>query len=254
MMYREVLVMRKALLWFFGIGIALSIMMFAITASQSNGRTDHTDLGSLAEPAAWAAAIFAAIFGVALGNGSREAARVLWTTPVSRVGVAFEILLVDSIAIAIAFFGAFAMSIGWFLVEGLFVPVQLRGAIDWVLVAQGLMMVFAIYGWSAAVGMIGRRMPYAGLLAFPALLIWSAFGNAGGVFGKLVRAPIASNPFAVLQVTDFLRNNVPKAHDFPIVQALSWLTPESAIVVLAVTGIVGCGLATVLWSRSEVLA
>jgi hypothetical protein len=83
MIYREFLVMRKALLWFVGCTTASMLVFVAVQLSQYRGHL-YTDLNELHVPVAWVVTVFAAIFGVALGNASRGPARVLWVLPAKR--------------------------------------------------------------------------------------------------------------------------------------------------------------------------
>ncbi len=69
--------MRKAVLWFVGITTAGTLVMAIVQLSQFRGHLS-TDLNELHVPVAWVVTIFAAIFGVALGNASRGP----WETPI----------------------------------------------------------------------------------------------------------------------------------------------------------------------------
>jgi hypothetical protein len=254
MIYREFLVMRKALLWYFGILIGLWIAGLALTITQQHTGDNNTDLGSIAVGGAWAVCVFAAIFGVALGNASREPARVLWVLPLERWKSALSVLAVDALGVAIAFVGSTILAVSFFLVLGLFLPSHLRGSIDWNVTFQSLLFVYAVYGWSAVVGMIGRRVAYVGIASLPLLLMWMMFGSMGGVFGTALRAPIAANPFAVY-TSGFL---VASPHEAPhlgtIGQSLLWMANGWETPILAATALVACAIAVVLWQRSEVLA
>jgi len=69
MIYREYLVMRKALAWFACFALALMLFVYATTVTSKSVSIGY---GGIANGAGWLVAIFASVFGVALGNGSRE--------------------------------------------------------------------------------------------------------------------------------------------------------------------------------------
>ncbi len=255
MIYREFLVMRKALLWFFGILVALWILGLVMVLTQQHRGDNSTDLATMAVPSAWAVCIFASIFGVALGNASREPARVLWVVPSERWRSAMQILAVDALGMTVAFAGTMLVSVLFFVVLGLFMPAHLRGSFDWGITIQCLLFVYAVYGWSAVVGMLGRRVAYVGIASLPLLLLWDAFGSIGGVFGAALRAPIAANPFAVFTSGQIIANTQVRPGQMgAIAQSLLWMGNTWEAPVLAATALVACALAVALWQRSEVLA
>ncbi len=257
MIYREFLVMRKAVLWFVGITIAAMLIMVIVQLAQSHGGTLSTDLDELQVPVAWVVTVFAAIFGVALGNASRGPARVLWVLPVERWKQALQMFAVDALGIIAAYAGVFAGSILFFLIMGLFEPVRIRGSIDWAGVGQSLLFVYAVYGWSVMVGTIGRRVAYCGLASLPLLLFWLMFAQAGGTFGRLLRAPIAANPYAVYQVSLSLEHarifvGLQSNHDV-LSQSLFWMGTTWEVPLLVMTALLTCGIAMLLWQRAEAI-
>lgn len=257
MIYREWLVMRKALLWFFGIVLALAILSFIATISQAHPSHQSSDTDIMAVPVAWAVGIFAAIFGVALGNASREGARVFWTMPVSRFRAAAEVAAVDLAAITIAFIGTFILGWLWFLAMPLVMPYTVHVGIDWPVTAIGLAFLYAVYGWSALVGVLGRKMAYAGILALPLLLLWTAFAGLGGWAGQMLRGPIAANPIALF--TTGFQIIEARAKNFhgdlgPVANSLQWVTPENMLAILLAVAAISCTAAIIVWSRAEVLA
>jgi hypothetical protein len=159
MIYRELLVMRKALMWYLIVILAMSawttIWLWGIATPQTHS---STDLGRLSAPIAWSASAFPAIFGVALGNGSRDAARVLWTLPAARWVFAVRTIAVDLGATVLAYVGTFVLTLFVFIVQGLHTDVKIHGSIDWPSVALAIVFLFAVYGCSALVGMVGRRV------------------------------------------------------------------------------------------------
>jgi hypothetical protein len=255
MTYREFLVMRKALLWFIGCTTGLMLLMVIVQFSQYRGGNLSTDLNELHVPVAWVVTIFAAIFGVALGNASREPARVFWVLPSERWKLALQIVAVDAAGIVVAYAGVLAAAVAFFLLAGLFEPANLRGSIDWAGVARSLVFVYAVYGWSALVGILGRRVAYCGLASLPFLLLWTMFSNVRGAFGELVRLPILVNPFSVYAMGFTLSHpatdlDKPMAHSLlRLAVAGGWETP-----ILLATALLTCAIAVVLWQRAEVLS
>jgi len=254
MIYREFLVMRKALLWFFAILLAFWILGLILVVTQHDRGNTSTDLNAIAVPGAWAVAIFAAIFGVALGNGSREPARVLWVLPSERWKSALQILAVDAVGIVIAFAGTVALSVLFFVALGLFTPVWMRGSIDWGITLQSLLFVYAVYGWSSFAGMLGRRVAYLGIASLPFLLLWSSFAQMGGVFGAALRAPLAANPFAVYSSAFVIANEHVRPDKMgAVLQSLQWMGSTWEAPVLAATALVACAIAVALWQRAEAI-
>ena len=148
MIYREYLVIRKALAWF--AGIVLAFMLVVPAAWEGNS----LEYAVIANGSAWIAAIFASIFGVALGNGSREAARVLWVLPVPRWQLALQVIAVDLAGTTAAFACVYAFIL---IVAGLRFHVGLHGTFSATDIAMALAMVYATYRWSALVGMLGAH-------------------------------------------------------------------------------------------------
>ena len=249
--------MRRAVLWFVGVTTAAMLIMVIVQVSQSRSGTLSTDLDELQVPVGWVVTVFAAIFGVALGNASRGPARVLWVLPVERWKLAVQTFAVDAVGIVAAYAGVFVGSILFFLIMGLFVPVQVRGSIDWGGVGQSLLFVYAVYGWSAMVGTIGRRVAYCGLASLPLLLFWLMFAGAGGIFGRLLRAPIAANPYAVYQISLELRHARTfvgiQSNPDRLLQSLFWIGSSWEAPVLVMIGLLTCGIAMLLWQRAEAI-
>lgn len=233
MIYRESLVMRKALAWF--AGIVLAFMLIVPATSHSNS----IDYAGIANGSAWLAAIFASVFGVALGNGSREAARVLWVLPAPRWVLALQVIAVDLLGATAAFACVYVLLLA---VAGLRFRMNPHGTLSATDIAMALAMVYGTYGWSTLVGMLGRRMAYCGTFALPALLIWMILAQSPSAMGAMLRAPLAANPFAVYN-----------AGLIPM-PSLQWLGTTLATPVLTLIAVTTCGLAVALWQRAEVLS
>src|SRR5579862_3081120 len=91
MIYRELLVMRKAVPVYLGVVIGIFILVAFAGHTKTNFVQGMTG-------GAWFGALFASIFGVALGNSSREGARAFWVLPKQRWQSALGIVVVDLIA------------------------------------------------------------------------------------------------------------------------------------------------------------
>lgn len=248
MMYREFLVMRKALAWYAGIVVLIQVigLMFPPNGVQ---KVDYDDIAVTAGVFAGA---FAWIFAVALGNGSRAAARVLWVLPAERWKVAMQVIAVDFAAIIVAFLWFCACD---FLT--LQVPsekAQLVGVVRAADVALVLTGAFATYGWGALVGMLGRRMPYCGIIATPALAIWLTIAEQHFAISPFFRAPILANPFAVINTRTALA--AWQQHHWAIdvvTKSLLWLGTRWETPVLCAITIATCGVAILLWQRAQVI-
>jgi hypothetical protein len=245
MIYREYLVMRKALAWF--AGLLLAIMLIVLTFSKS------TSIGyaGIANGSGWLAAIFASIFGVALGNGSREAARVLWVLPTQRWKLALQVIAVDLVGTTVAFAWVYLLSLTF---AGLHFGVKILGALSATDMAMALATAYGAYGWSTIAGMLGRRMAYCGIIALPALMIWMILAQSQIALGTILRAPIVANPFAVYNAGLILEGW--SHHRFtldPIASSLQWLGTAWEMPVLVAIAVGTCGLAVALWQRSEAI-
>ena len=240
MSYREYLVMRKALAWFAGLLAILLIFQFEMQKGVI--RSDYT---GIAVTAGWLAAIFGSIFGVALGNASRDAARVLWVLPAARWKLALQVISVDLAGTTIAFLLAFA---------GVRLNAELRGAASTPPIAMALAMAYAAYGCSALAGVIGRRIAYCGIFALPALLIWSSLAESQATMGAILRAPLVANPFAILNTGLMLSAWQHRHFQLdPVTVSLQWLgTTWETPLLIAIT-LTTCAVAVVLWQRAEAL-
>ena len=240
MIYREYLVMRKALAWFTGLLAFLLITQF--TMQKGVIRSDYT---GIAVTAAWLAAIFASIFGVALGNASRDAARVLWVLPEARWKLALQLIAVDLAGTTVAFVIAFI---------GVRYSAELRTEPGTPPIAMALAMTYAAYGCSAFAGMIGRRMAYCGIFALPALLMWANIAQSQLALGRVLRAPIILNPFVVFNTGLALRVWERRPlHSDPVTASLLWLGTTWETPVLIAIAVMTCAVAVVLWQRAEAI-
>lgn len=250
MIYRELLVMRKALAWFAGVLFTLLLLMFFASKG-----SQKADIAGIVTGSGWFATIFASIFGVALGNASREAARVLWVLPLERWKLASQIIVVDLIGTAAAYAVACALMLAFLGLATLRVQVDLHGALSVAGVLMPLAMAYAVYGWSALIGMLARRVAYAGVIALPALMIWMALAHSDGTLGAILRLPIVADPLAVFNAALVLDGWT--RHHFALnalTQSLQWLGTTWGTPVLLTTTVATCALAVVLWRRAQVLS
>jgi hypothetical protein len=246
MIYREQLVMRKALMWYFIVVFAMCAFTTVWLWGQATPESHSaTDLGRLTAPIAWSASIFPAIFGVALGNGSRDAARVLWTLPVARWVFALRTIAVDLGATVVAFAGTFVLAILVFIAQGLREHVEVHGSIDWPSVGTALLFLFAVYGFSALTGMLGRRVAYLGIAAYPILLVWWPLSRSPSLIGQMLRVPAILNPVAVYY-------NDPHSLG-TLGNSIAALGPAWQPITLTTLFVVTCAAAVYLWQRAEVL-
>ena len=238
MIYREYLVMRKALAWFAAIVLTLMLIVPAARDGVAVSFNNAIGFADITNGAAWLAAIFASIFGVALGNGSRETARVLWVLPTSRWQLALQVIAVDLAGATVAFACVFALfpAVAW-----LRLGASLHGTLSATDIAMALVMVYATYGWSALVGMLGRRMAYAGIIALPLLMIWMIFALAQTPVATILRPLAIANPFAVYNA------------GLHAMSPLQWLGTAWTTPVLVAIAVVTCGLAVALWQRAQVI-
>lgn len=251
MIYREYLVMRKALAWF--AGIALAIMLInVVLLHKGDARMDHE---SIAVQSGCFAAIFAWIFGVALGNSSREAAHVLWVLPAKRWKLALQIVGIGLAGATIAFACEYVLSLLFLVLAGLRFKAELVGTLSFADIALALALAYATYGSSALVGMLGRRMPYCGLLAAPALILWMTVAQSQSALGAILRAASVANPFAVFNTALAIssRQHHGSAVD-SVSSSLQWLGTTWETPVLLALAIATCGLAVLRWQRAQVIS
>jgi hypothetical protein len=248
MIYRQFLAMRKGLLWFLVIVAGVAAIGVATQVSQGHGHP-QISLREVVMSSAWPCSMFAAVFGIGLANASRGPARIIWTLPAARWQLALQLLAIDAIGIAIAlvvtccvFYASFISMSG---------ASGVHGSLDWGTPFVALSFLFAVYGWSAIIGVLLRRVAFRAV-SFPLLLLWALFGQMGGVFGAILRAPIALNPFAILMnVSGTIELRA--AGGNLIGQSLAWMAGGWEIPMLLGTGLVLCAATVVLWQRAEVL-
>jgi hypothetical protein len=209
----------------------------------------ETEDPGLASLSGWLAATFASIFGVALGNGSREAARILWVLPAPRWLLALQVMAVDLAGTTVAYLYAYAIILATLLLAGLHSRAVNTGTVDVAGIVMALAMAYATYGWSALAGMLGRRVPYCGIIALPALLIWMILAQS-----PIVRAASIANPFVVFNAGQVLKSW--ERHHFaldPTTLWLQWLGAFWETPVLLVIALATCGLAAAVWQRVEAI-
>ncbi len=240
MIYREYLVMRKALAWYTGLLVMLAIAV--VVWSHGPGRADA---GALCLVASWAASIFASIFCVALGNASREASRVLWVLPAARWRVALQAVAVDLAGITASFCLAFLV---------FHICLKVSDAPSAGEIAWGLSMPYAVYGWGALLSMLGRRVPYFGVIALPALILWMNLAQWQSALGAILRAPIVVNPVAVSNTAAAVSGWEQHKYTMDSVSAsLQWLGTVWEAPLLIAIAIITCVLAIALWQRAEAI-
>lgn len=240
MIYREYLVMRKAMAWYTGLLAALTIAM--VIWSQGHGKADA---GALCIVASWAATIFASIFCVALGNASREASRVLWLLPTERWKVALQAVAVDLAGTTAAFFLAFV---------AFHLCLEVSGTVTAGDIVWGLAMPYAVYGWGALLGMVGRRVPYFGVIALPAFIVWMNLAQWQSALGAVLRAPIIVNPVAVSNTAAAVSGWEQYRYTLDTVsRSTQWLGTNWEAPLLIAIAVATCGLAVALWQKAEAI-
>jgi hypothetical protein len=200
MIYRQFLVMRKALLWYAGILAGAAIFMIgSIAMGNTQLCGDRTLLSSWAEGSGMAAMIFAAIYGVGLGNASREGARIFWVLPQGRLRAGLALLGVDMAGVIVAVALAF---VGTCVVFGVGLPMQnsdCRVVNDLGLQKLGIALGFplAVYGWCTLTGMLLRRVAYMGVVFLPVGLLWMLFAQQPHILGRFLHSIAFANPFTI---------------------------------------------------------
>jgi hypothetical protein len=231
--YRQFLVMRKALLWYAGIlGAGVIFMLGSIATGNTQLCGERTSLGFWVEASGISAMIFAAIYGVGLGNASREGARVFWVLPQGRLRAGLALIGVDTAGVIAAIAFAF---VGTSIVFGVGLPMQhseCRVINDLGLQKLGIAIGFplAVYGWCTLTGMLLRRVAYMGVVFLPVGLLWMLLYQQPHMLGRFLRSIAFANPFTI---------NYAAASSV-------WQVWGIVIVTLAI--------ALVLWQRAEVVA
>jgi hypothetical protein len=224
-------------------------------ASGSIRITGDTDLAGVAAGSGWIAAIFGSIFGVALGNGSRESARVIWTLPTERWKLALQIVIVDLMGTTAAFACGYAVMLLASTLAGVHLTARMLQTVSAGGVVMALTMAYAAYGWSALAGMLGRRVAYCGIVALPALMIWMILAQSWVALRPILRAPIVANPFVVFNAG--LALNTWQHHHFaldPVTLSLQWLGTTWETPIFITIAFVTCAGAIALWQRAEAIS
>lgn len=239
MAQREWDTMRRAVLMFIGVVLVLDV---AFTVIASLYRPYHAEFRDMFAGAAWFTASFATFFGLRLRNGARD-----W-----RSGV--EIVAVDLVAITIATALVVAVQSAVAQASVYLFPANSYGwlTFDWHVGALPFFLPPAVYALSALVGYATRRLRFATLAVMPVLMGWYVLANTHNPFGKLLRIPIVANPAVIYAYGSFSTGH-PKEFA-PLIRAVSWLTQDLAMAILAATALLGCTAAIALWNRTEVPA
>ena len=257
MMYREFLVMKKAVIALTIIALIPSLI-FAYAQLSLHGADRFSSPLSFALTTliGWSLALFASIYGAAFAGTSREAARTLWVLPSARWRNAALAMMVDVASI----FVACAILIAIMYVPELpFIgPAKIASMLanfDPHALLFALAFPFAVYGYSALVGMLLRRAPFAGVAVIPVGVIWTMLAQDPA--SSLLRALAPFNPVALMTHSAKAPGLQVKFSGFTVDRlgaALHWLTPNIAIAMLLVLGAAACAAAVGLWSRAQILA
>jgi len=250
MIYREYLVMRKGLAWYAGAVLVLAVI--SLVPFRVGGVS--LDGADIAFTSGVFAGLFAWIFGVALGNGSREAARVLWVLPTERWKLALQVIAVDLAGTTVAFAFEYAITLVVVALISLHFRTEIHG-VRGADIMLALALTYATYGWGALVGMCGRRIAYSGLVAAPALAIWLTVAESPSRIGAILRVPIVANPFAVFNTTIAIRSWEQQRYAIDRVSSsMHWLGTTWEMPVLFAIAAATCTLTVVLWQRAQVIS
>lgn len=257
MMYRQFLVMRKAVPVLLAIGLILSVSMAIANVSLHGSDRFYAPLSfALITLIAWSLATFATIYGAAFAGTSREAARVLWVLPERRWRIAVQAMIVDVAAIVAACLGLIiVIYLPELPVVGVGQVTAMLAQVTWHDALFALAFPFAVYGCSALLGMLLRRAAFAGVATVPAGIAWAIFARdpAAGLLRTL--APL--DPVAVFIQSAKVRGLQLHVSGFTadrLAHALQWLTPESGIAILLALGVAACAAAVTVWSRVQIMA
>jgi hypothetical protein len=196
MVYKEFLLLRRGVLLFLGIFLALGIAADAST-HLAHSRVLIRVTEQLVFNASWITAIFAMIYGTSLGQESGEAARLALMRPISRAQAALVTLAMGAVSVAIVFIGG---SISYFLpyaiTNGLnaFTTFPSWGQATISLSTAALLPIgfaLATYGATAAVAVISRRSLVPALLVAPVAVVIYLLSQIPGVQWINVMNPLA---------------------------------------------------------------
>ncbi len=257
MMYRQFLVMRKAIV-VLTIVTLIPSLIFAYSNISLHGsdRFDSPLSFALITLIGWSLALFASIYGAAFAGTSREAAQTLWVLPTDRRRSAALAMLVDLGGILVA---CGALIVVTYLPQlPVIGPAQIGAMLsqfDVHALLFALAFPFAVYGYSALLGMLLRRAAFAGIAVVPIGVIWTMLAQdpASGVLRML--APL--NPVALITHSAKAPGLHVKINGFApdrLGASLHWLTPNLAIGMLFALGAIACAAAVTLWSRAQLLA
>lgn len=201
MIYRETLVMFKALFFYVCITLCITAyMLFSLAMHETQFCGTSTLLSGWVIGASYAPMLFAAIYGVGLGNASREGARVFWVLPQGRWQSAVGLVGVDVAGIMIAFAVALIASAVVFVAgsavgRGHCAVINDLGARN---VLSAIAFPLAVYGWSTLVGMLLRRAAYMGIVFLPIGMLAFGFSHVPNALGAALRSVAFANPFNMI--------------------------------------------------------
>jgi len=226
---------RKAVLVFLAIVAAVQIIFTFVAAAHGKY---HAEFRDMFPGGAWFTAVFASLVAARHFGRSRPRTSALGTVvaDLAAIVVATGLVIVVSTAVTQVMVYVFPATntFSWL-------------AFDWHIAAAPFFLPIAVYAWSAVLGVIGRRVPYGGVVTVPLLMIWYAVANMHNLVAAVLRIPVVANPMVIYAFDSFSTGH--PAEFSPLVGALSWLTPNLVIVVLTTIAFAGCALAVLLQNQ-----
>ena len=248
--------MRRALLWYAGILVAIVILNVALgnhTKVSVDGQT--ASLRGVTFPlllggpiAMFCAAILSTVAALAL-NRENSTLEIAWTKPIARGTIALRYILIDVAAIVIAFVLAWVaifiilarLGAAFVSSPDLFITIALSLGVA--LMWYGLLLVLTAGLSSRAALIVGLAWPVAAVL-----------GNIQNVFGGVLGAAIhvlnVVNPFSY--ISGFSASSDSSGHPTTTTIHSAWAYSNDARTAIVWSFfVIFCALATVIWSRRE---
>ncbi len=217
---------RKAVLVFLAVVAAVQIIFTFVAAAHGKY---HAEFRDMFPGGAWFTAVFASIVAARHFGRSRPRTSALGTVvadlAASVVATGLVIGIDTAVTQAMVYVLPATHTFSWL-------------AFDWHIAVAPFFLPPAVYAWSALLSVAVRRMPNAGIAAVPLLMIWYAGAIMHNPVAAVLRIPVVANPMVIYAFDSFSTGH--PAEFSPLIAALSWLTPDLVIVVLAAIASAGC--------------
>ncbi len=194
MYYKEFLLLRRALIVFFAIVLALGILQNLATLGKGRQHIDISEL--LLFTSAWLAAIFGAIYGTSIGQECSDNARFALMRPISRWRSALNTFGPGIGAVVLALVcSAVIFEIPSVLIGGVHIISNAHGY-GWIEILFPLGLALAFYAAGALASTFSRRSVGIAFFPFPIAAFLYVFSFTPGGIHQVLEKLNFINPFA----------------------------------------------------------